>query len=158
MRTFSQRKEDVDKRCYVIDATDAVLGRLASFVAFRLRGKHKPEFTPHVDCGDRIIIVNADKVALTGRKREEKVFHWHTGYPGGVKSRTARQTLEGRFPERLFYKAVERMITRGPLGRLQMRSLFVYSGREHKHAAQKPEVIDFAAMNAKNVRHHRGNE
>jgi large subunit ribosomal protein L13 len=152
MRTYSAKPADVEKGWYVIDADGVVLGRLASIVAARLRGKHKPMFTPHIDCGDNIIVVNAEKVALTGNKRTDKMFHWHTGYPGGLKSRSMEQILTGKHPERVVIKAVERMISRNPLGRAQMRKLHVYCGPDHPHDSQKPEVLDLAAMNAKNKR------
>ncbi|MCW8836604.1 MAG: 50S ribosomal protein L13 [Rhodospirillales bacterium] len=152
MKTYSAKPSEVEKKWIVIDAEGLVLGRLASEIAKRLRGKHKPTFTPHIDCGDNVIVVNAEKVALTGRKLTDKRFYWHTGYPGGIKSRTAGQILTGAHPERVITKAVERMITRGPLGRKQMKNLHVYAGTEHPHVAQKPEVFDFAAMNPKNKR------
>ena len=152
MKTFSMKPADVQKKWYVIDAQDIVLGRLASYVALRLRGKHLPTFSPHVDCGDNIVVINAEKVAVTGNKLRDEKFYWHTGHPGGIKERTLGQILDGRFPERLFTKAVERMISRGPLGRQIMTSLKVYKGSEHPHAAQNPEVIDFASMNPKNKR------
>lgn len=152
MRTFSAKPADVDRKWYVIDADGVVLGRLASVIASRLRGKHRPIFTPHVDCGDNIIVVNAEKVRLTGRKREEKVYYWHTGYPGGIKRRTVAQVLDGKHPERVVMKAVERMIPRSPLGRQVMRKLRVYSGADHPHESQQPELLDVAAMNPKNKR------
>ncbi len=152
MRTYSAKPADVDRKWYVIDAEGVVLGRLASIVAARLRGKHRPLYTPHIDCGDNIIVVNAEKVRLTGRKREDKVFYWHTGYPGGIKQRTIGQTLDGKHPERAVLKAVERMVPRSPLGRQQMRKLRVYRGSEHPHDAQAPEALDVAAMNPKNKR------
>jgi large subunit ribosomal protein L13 len=152
MKTYSAKPAEVEKQWYVVDAEDIVLGRLASQVAKILRGKHKPIFTPHVDCGDNVIVINADKVRVTGRKLDQKKFYWHTGYVGGIKERSARQTLEGAHPERLIYKAVERMITRGPLGRQQMRNLRVYAGPEHPHEAQQPKVLDIAGMNPKNKR------
>ena len=152
MKTYSATPADVDKRWYVIDADGVVLGRLAAEISRRLRGKHKPTYTPHVYCGDNIIVVNAEKVHLTGKKRADKVFHWHTGYPGGIKSRTMAQRLEGAHPERVILKAVERMVPRGPLGRRQMGNLRVYAGPGHPHEAQAPEVLDFAAMNPKNKR------
>jgi large subunit ribosomal protein L13 len=136
----------------LIDADGLVLGRLATLVANRLRGKHKAQFTPHVDCGDHVVIVNARKIRVTGAKAEQKVFYWHTGYPGGIKFRTAGQILEGRFPERVIEKAVERMITRGPLQRKQMKNLKVYAGGAHPHEAQQPVKLDIAAMNRKNSR------
>jgi large subunit ribosomal protein L13 len=152
MKTYSAKPSEVERGWYVIDADGAVLGRLASLVAMRLRGKHKPIFTPHIDCGDNIIVVNAEKVALTGNKRTKKEFFWHTGYPGGIKSRTMDAILTGKHPERVIVKAVERMITRSPLGRQQMRKLHVYAGPDHPHEAQKPEAIDLGALNRKNVR------
>jgi large subunit ribosomal protein L13 len=152
MKTFSAKPADVDRKWYLIDADGVVLGRLASWVAMRLRGKHKPIYTPHVDCGDHIIVVNARKVRLTGSKRQDKVLYWHTGHPGGIKQRTMAQILDGRFPERAIVKAVERMIPRSPLGRAQMRKLKVYEGPEHPHEAQQPETVDMAALNPKNKR------
>ena len=152
MKTFSAKPSDIDKTWFVIDAEGAVLGRLATIVATRLRGKHKPTYTPHMDCGDNIVVVNAEKVHLTGNKRANKVLHWHTGYPGGIHSRTMAERLGGPHPERVVVKAVERMVPRGPLGRKQMGNLRVYAGPEHPHAAQKPEVLDIAAMNPKNKR------
>ena len=152
MKTYSAKPAEVDKKWVVIDANGLVVGRLASLVALRLRGKHKPTYTPHVDCGDNIIIVNAAKVVLTGRKVERKVYHYHTGFIGGIKERTAKSILEGRFPERIVEKAVERMLPRGPLGRKQLGNLRVYPGAEHPHAAQNPEPVDIAAMNRKNTR------
>ncbi len=152
MKTYSAKPSDVERKWYVIDADGLVLGRMASIVAARLRGKHKPLFTPHIDCGDNIIIVNAEKVGLTGRKRANKIYYWHTGYPGGIKSRTAGKILDGKHPERVIEKAVERMISRNPLGRQQMRKLHVYAGPDHPHQAQNPEVMDVAAMNPKNKR------
>lgn len=152
MRTYSAKPADVERKWYVIDAEGVVLGRLASIVASRLRGKHRPLYTPHIDCGDNIIVINAEKVRLTGRKREDKVFYWHTGYPGGIKQRTMAQTLDGKHPERAVLKAVERMVPRSPLGRQQMRKLRVYKGTEHPHEAQAPELLDVAAMNPKNKR------
>jgi large subunit ribosomal protein L13 len=152
MKTYSAKPGEVEKKWYVIDAEGVVLGRLASTVANILRGKHKPSYTPHIDCGDHVVIINAKKVALTGRKRADKVYYRHTGYPGGIKSATAAEILDGRFPERVIEKAVERMVPRGPLGRQQLRKLKVYSGTEHPHEAQQPEVLDFASRNAKNVR------
>ena len=152
MKTYSAKPSEVESKWYVIDAEGLVLGRLASQIALRLRGKHKPMFTPHIDCGDNIIVVNAEKVALTGNKRNDKTYYWHTGYPGGIKSRTADKILDGKHPERVVIKAVERMITRSPLGRDQMRKLHVYAGADHPHNAQNPEVLDIAAMNPKNTR------
>lgn len=152
MKTYSMKESEIDKKWYVIDATDLVLGRMASVIAKYLRGKHKPTFTPHMDCGDNIVIVNAEKVRMTGNKLKDKKFYWHTGYPGGIKERTMRQLLEGKYPERVIYKAVERMITRGPLGRKQMGGLKVYAGPSHPHEAQSPQALDIASMNPKNKR------
>jgi len=151
MKTFSLKSADVDKKWVVIDASGLVVGRLASIVAMRLRGKHKPSYTPHVDCGDHVIVVNADKVVFTGRKREQKVYYHHTGYPGGIKERSAKAILDGRFPERIVEKAVERMLPRGPLFRQILGNLRVYKGAEHPHAAQQPQPLDVAALNRKNV-------
>ncbi|MBT3991478.1 MAG: 50S ribosomal protein L13 [Rhodospirillaceae bacterium] len=150
MKTYSQKPLEVERDWFVIDAEGLVLGRLASIVAMRLRGKHKPTFTPHVDCGDNIIIINAQKVGLTGNKRNDKTYYWHTGHPGGIKSRTADKILDGNHPERVMIKAVERMISRNPLGRQQMKKLHVYAGSEHPHEAQNPQNLDVAAMNPKN--------
>ncbi|MCI4661508.1 MAG: 50S ribosomal protein L13 [Neomegalonema sp.] len=152
MKTYSAKPSEIEKKWVIIDAKGVVLGRLASMIAMRLRGKHKPTFTPHMDCGDNVIVINAEAVALTGRKREDKVFHWHTGHPGGIKSRTARQTLESAYPERLLFRAVKRMMPGGPLTRKQLANLRIYAGTEHPHEAQNPEVIDFAGRNRKNVR------
>lgn len=152
MKTFVTKPADVEKKWVLIDGTGLVVGRLASVVARRLRGKHKPSFTPHVDDGDNVIIVNADKVVLTGRKREDKTYYWHTGHIGGIKQRTARQIFEGRFPQRVLEKAVERMMPDGPLARRQLKNLRVYAGPSHPHEAQQPEPLDVAAMNRKNAR------
>jgi large subunit ribosomal protein L13 len=152
MKTFSATPKDIDKSWILIDAEGVVLGRLASIVAGRLRGKHKATFTPHMDMGDNVIVINADKVALTGRKLTDKKYYWHTGFPGGIKHRTAGQILEGRHPERVISKAVERMLPGGPLSRQQMGHLKIYAGGEHPHAAQNPEILDVGAMNPKNTR------
>ncbi len=154
MKTYSAKSADVERKWYVIDAEGMVLGRLASTVAMRLRGKHKPLYTPHIDCGDHIVIVNADKVAITGNKRRDKRFYWHTGYPGGIKDRSWDQILSGKHPERLVQKAVERMLPKTKLGRDLIRKLHVYAGPEHPHEAQQPEPIDFAAQNKKNAREY----
>ena len=140
------------KKWVLIDAEGVVLGRLASHVANILRGKTKPSYTPNQDCGDNVIIINAEKVRLTGNKRNTKTYYWHTGHPGGIKERTANKIVDGRFRERVIEKAVERMVPRGPLGRQQMKNLRIFAGTEHPHEAQNPEVIDFASMNAKNIR------
>jgi large subunit ribosomal protein L13 len=152
MSTFTLKTADIEKKWVLIDAKGLVVGRLASVIAMRLRGKHKPTYTPHLDCGDNVIVINADKVVFTGRKREQKVYYHHTGHPGGIKERTAKYILDGRFPERVVEKAVERMVPRGPLGRKQMLNLRVYPGTEHPHEAQQPETLDVAAMNPKNAR------
>jgi large subunit ribosomal protein L13 len=152
MKTFSQKTADVQKKWWLIDADGLVLGRLATIIAMRLRGKHLPTFTPHIECGDNIVVINAEKVRLTGRKAEREIFYWHTGHPGGIKGESMGKRLEGRFPERVIVKAVERMISRGPLMRAQMKNLRVYKGTEHPHEAQQPEKLDVAAMNRKNSR------
>ena len=152
MKTYMAKPQTVDKKWLLIDAEGLVVGRLATIIANRLRGKHKPTFTPHVDCGDNVIVINADKVRFTGRKLTQKFYYRHTGYPGGIKELRADKALGGRFPERVLEKAVERMIPRGPLGRQQMRNLRLYAGADHPHAGQNPEVVDVAAMNAKNKR------
>ena len=150
MATFSAKPAEVTKKWVLIDATGLVVGRLATLVAMRLRGKHLPTYTPHVDCGDNVIIINASKVVLTGRKRDQKIYYHHTGYIGGIKERSAKSIFEGRFPERIVEKAVERMLPRGPLGRRQLGNLRVYPGAEHPHEAQKPEALDVGALNRKN--------
>src|SRR4051794_23585524 len=149
--TYSAKAAEIEKKWVVIDAAGLVVGRLASLIALRLRGKHKASFTPHIDDGDNIIVINAEKVVLTGRKREQKVYYHHTGYPGGIKERSAKAILDGRFPERVVEKAVERMLPRGPLFRKILGNLRVYKGEEHPHAAQQPETLDVAALNRKNV-------
>ena len=153
-RTYSAKAADIEKKWVLIDAEGLVVGRLASLIALRLRGKHKPAFTPHMDDGDNVVVVNAEKIVLTGRKREQKIYHHFTGYPGGIKERSARFILEGRFPERILEKAVERMLPRGPLGRKQLGSLRVYKGREHPHGAQQPITLDVASRNRKNAGHN----
>jgi large subunit ribosomal protein L13 len=152
MKTYSARPSDVSKKWVLIDADGLVLGRLATVIATRLRGKHRPTFTPHVDTGDNIIVINAEKVQVTGRKLDQKVFYWHTNNPGGIKGRTMGQILGGAHPERAIEKAVERMLTRNNLGRQLMRNLRIYAGSAHPHEAQNPEVLDVAAMNPKNKR------
>jgi len=151
--TASLKPADVEKKWIVIDAKDAVVGRLATFIAMRLRGKHRPDYTPHVDCGDYVVVVNADQVKFTGRKLDQKIYYHHTGHPGGVKERKAGAILNGRFPERILEKAVERMLPKeSPLARAQMTHLRIYCRPDHPHEAQSPEVIDFIGKNAKNVR------
>ena len=152
MKTYSAKPAEVEKKWVLIDAQGLVLGRLASIIALRLRGKHKPEFTPHMDCGDNVIVINAEQVHLTGRKRDNDIFYWHTGYPGGIRQRSKGQILDGKHPERVIEKAVQRMLPKGPLGRKVFKNMRVYAGAEHPHAAQNPEVLDVAAMNAKNKR------
>ena len=152
MKTYSAKPSEIEKKWLIVDAEDLVLGRMAQAVAVVLRGKHKPTYTPHMDCGDNVVIINAEKIKLTGKKRTDKVYYRHTGHPGGIKSQTAGEILEGRFPERVVEKAIERMIPKGPLGRQQMRNLRVYAGTEHPHSAQEPEVFDVAALNKKNKR------
>ncbi len=152
MKTFTATPADIDKKWILIDAEGVVLGRLASIVAMRLRGKHKASFTPHMDMGDNVIVINADKVQLTGKKRTDKTYYWHTGHPGGIKSRTAEQLLEGAYPERVVTKAVQRMLPGGPLSRRQLTHLRVYAGAEHPHEAQNPEVLDVKSLNKKNTR------
>jgi len=152
MTTFSAKPAEIEKKWVMIDAKGLVVGRLAAIVAKRLRGKHLPIFTPHVDCGDNVIIINADKAVFTGKKREKKVYYHHTGFIGGIKTRTAKSIFEGKFPQRVVEKAVERMLPHGPLGRRQLGNLRVYAGPDHPHAAQNPELLDIGAMNRKNTR------
>ncbi len=152
MQTYVAKPGEVEKKWIVIDADGLVVGRLAALIATRLKGKHRAIYTPHVDCGDNVIVINADKVVFTGKKREDKRYYHYTGYPGGIKERSPRQVLEGKFPERVVEKAVERMLRRGPLQRKLMRNLKVYRGTEHPHEAQKPEALDVRKLNRKNVR------
>ncbi|MDC3347871.1 50S ribosomal protein L13 [Paracoccaceae bacterium] len=152
MKTYTAKPGDIDKKWIIVDAEGVVLGRLASIIAMRLRGKHKASFTPHMDMGDNVIVINAGKVQLTGNKRADKTYYWHTGHPGGIKSRTANQILEGAHPERVLTKAVQRMLPGGPLSRQQLTNLRVYAGAEHPHEAQAPEMLDVKSMNKKNTR------
>ncbi|MEI8393697.1 MAG: 50S ribosomal protein L13 [Rhodospirillaceae bacterium] len=152
MKTFNLKPSDIEKKWVLVDADGVVLGRLASVLAGILRGKHKPTYTPHMDCGDNVIVINAEKVRLTGNKRKDDIFYWHTGFPGGIKGRSKGQILDGRYPERVLQKAVERMVPRGPLGRRQMGNLRVYAGTAHPHEAQQPVVLDIASRNPKNKR------
>ena len=152
MKTYSAKASEIEKKWVLIDAEGLVVGRLASIIALRLRGKHKPTYTPHLDCGDNVIVINADKVVLTGKKLKDKVYYHHTGYIGGIKERTAGAIMSGKFPERVVEKAVQRMLPRGPLGRRQLGNLRVYKGAEHPHAAQQPEALAVASMNRKNQR------
>ena len=148
--TKAAKPAEVEKKWHIVDATDLVVGRAAVVIANVLRGKHKTSFTPHVDCGDNVIVINADKVRFTGNKLTDKVYYKHTGYAGGIKGITPAKVLEGQFPERVLEKAVERMIPRGPLGRQQMRNLRIFKGAEHPHEAQNPQVLDIAGMSRKN--------
>jgi large subunit ribosomal protein L13 len=152
MKTYSAKAGEIDKKWVLIDAEGLVVGRLAAIIATRLRGKHLPTFTPNQDMGDNVIVINADKVKFTGKKLDDKRFYWHTGYPGGIKDRTMRELLEGRFPERVVENAVRRMMPGGPLTRAQLKNLRVYAGAEHPHEAQQPETLDVGALNSKNVR------
>lgn len=152
MKTYSAKPSEVESKWLIIDAEGLVVGRLASIIANRLRGKHKPMFTPHIDCGDHVVVINADKVYFTGKKLTDKIFYWHTGHPGGIKERTMDKILGGKHPERVLEKAIQRMVPKGPLGRAQLKKLHVYGGSEHPHEAQKPDVLDVAAMNSKNTR------
>jgi large subunit ribosomal protein L13 len=151
MKTYSARLSEIEKKWILIDAEGLVVGRLASIISMRLRGKHKPTYTPHLDCGDNVIVINAAKVLLTGQKLKKKIYYRHTGYIGGIKERTAGAVMAGKFPGRVLEKAVERMVPRGPLGRRQMSNLRIYPGAEHPHEAQTPEKLDVAAMNPKNT-------
>ncbi|MBS0274568.1 MAG: 50S ribosomal protein L13 [Proteobacteria bacterium] len=150
MKTYSAKPSEIEKKWVLIDAEGLVVGRLASVIAMRLRGKHKPTFTPHMDCGDNVIVINADKILLTGDKLKQKTYYHHTGYIGGIKERTAGAIMAGKHPERVVEKAVERMLPKGPLGKRQLSNLRVYAGTDHKHEAQQPETLDVAAMNPKN--------
>ena len=152
MKTYSAKPADIEKKWILIDAENMVVGRLAAVIATRLRGKHLPTFTPHMDCGDNVVVINADKVKFTGKKMGDKKYYRHTGYPGGIKETTPEKIMEGKFPERVVEMAVKRMLPRGPLGRQQLTNLKVYVGTEHPHEAQSPETLDVAAMNSKNVR------
>jgi large subunit ribosomal protein L13 len=152
MQTYMAKPGEIAKKWVLIDAAGLVVGRLASLIAVRLKGKHKAAYTPHVDGGDNVVVINAEKVVFTGLKRQDKLYQWHTGYPGGLKEKTPRQILEGKFPERVVLKAVERMLKRGPQQRRLMRNLKVYAGAAHPHAAQQPEPLDVKALNRKNVR------
>jgi large subunit ribosomal protein L13 len=152
MSTYTAKPSEIQKKWILIDAENMVVGRLASIIAMRLRGKHLPTFTPNMDMGDNVVVVNAEKVKLTGNKLDQHKFYWHTGYPGGIKDRSARQLLGGRFPERVLENAVRRMLPGGPLSRAQLKNLRVYAGTEHPHEAQQPTKVDVASFNSKNVR------
>jgi large subunit ribosomal protein L13 len=152
MKTYSMKPAEVQKKWFVVDAEGVVLGRMAAIIANTLRGKHKPGYTPHVDCGDNVIVVNAEKVALTGKKLSDKIYYRHTGHPGGIKARTAGQILGSKRPEDVVVLAVQRMLPRNTLARTQLSNLKVYAGTEHPHGAQQPEALDIGAMNPKNKR------
>ncbi|MCZ6764380.1 MAG: 50S ribosomal protein L13 [Alphaproteobacteria bacterium] len=152
MKTYSAKPGDIDRKWWVVDAEGLILGRMAVVIADRLRGKHKPLYSPNLDCGDHVVVINAEKVRLTGRKATNKIYYRHTGYPGGIKSRTAKEILAGKHPQRVVEKAVERMVPKGPMGRQQLKKLKVYAGAEHPHEAQSPEALDIGAMNPKNSR------
>ncbi len=152
MKTYSATPSDIDKKWILIDAKGLVVGRLASIIASRLRGKHLPTFTPHMDTGDNIVVINAEKIKHTGKKLDQSLFYWHTGHPGGIKQRSPRQILEGKHPERVLTNAVRRMMPKGPLSRAQLKNLKVFVGEEHAHAAQQPETLDVGTMKSKNVR------
>jgi large subunit ribosomal protein L13 len=151
-KTYVAKPSEIEKKWWIIDAQDLIVGRLASIVANILRGKHKTTFTPNIDCGDHVVIINADKVKFSGKKYAEKLYYWHTGYPGGIKDRSARQIIEGKHPERILEYAVSRMISRGPLQRDLMVKLHIYKGNEHKHQGQNPQILDVAKMNRKNIK------
>lgn len=151
MRTYSAKPSQIQNNWLLIDASDLVVGRLASFIAMRLRGKHKTTFTPHMNCGDHVVVINAEKISFTGKKFKDKLYRHHTGYPGGLKERTANFVLNKK-PEEILKMAVKRMITRSPLGRVQMGMLHVYAGPTHRHEAQQPKMINFAELNRKNSR------
>ncbi len=152
MKTYSATPKDIEKKWLLIDAENIVLGRLAAIAATCLRGKHKPTYTPNMDCGDNVIVINAEKVKLTGNKLQDKLYYRHTGYPGGIRSRTPASIFAGPTPEAVVSLAIQRMIPKGPLGRRQISNLKVYAGSEHPHGAQQPEILDVAAMNPKNKR------
>jgi large subunit ribosomal protein L13 len=150
LKTYTAKPSEIEKKWWLIDAEDLVVGRLSSIIAKILRGKHKTTFTPNIDCGDYVSVINAEKIKLTGKKYAEKLYYWHTGFPGGIKDRTARQIMEGKYPERILEYAVSRMMSRGPLQRDLMTKLHIYKGNEHKHQAQNPQILDVGAMNRKN--------
>lgn len=152
MNTYSTKPSDIERKWYVVDAQGVVLGRLSAQIAKILQGKNKPNYVSNLDCGDYVIVINADKVKLTGRKLTDKKYFHHTGWIGGIKETTPAKILAGKFPERVIIKAVERMISRNPMGRQQMTKLKVYAGDTHPHTAQNPIVLDMEAMNPKNKR------
>lgn len=150
LKTYVAKPSEIKRAWWLIDAQDLVVGRVASIIAKILRGKHKPTFTPNLDCGDHVVVINADKIKFTGKKLADKIYYWHTGHPGGIKQRTARQVMEGNFPERVLENAVAKMISRGPLQRDVMVKLHIYKGPDHTHQGQNPQILDIAAMNRKN--------
>jgi large subunit ribosomal protein L13 len=152
LRTYVAKPKEIERKWWIVDAQDLVVGRASTIIANILRGKHKPTFTPNLDCGDHVVVINADKIKLTGKKYAEKLYYWHTGHPGGIKDRTAREIMEGKYPERILEYAVSRMISRGPLQRDIMTKLHIYKGTEHKHQGQNPQVLDIASMNRKNTK------
>ena len=150
--THSVKQSEITKEWFLVDANGALLGRMASKIAKIIRGKHKTNYTPHIDCGDNVVVINADKVSLTGKKMNNKIHYWHTGYPGGIKSETYGQILESKKPQKAIELAVKRMIPKGPLGREQLKKLYIYTGENHPHEAQKPQLVDISVMNSKNKR------
>ena len=153
MKTYSAKPSEVEKKWLLINADGLTLGRLASLIAMRLRGKHKAMYTPHIDCGDNVVVINAEKVRITGKKKQFDIFYWHTGYAGGIKGRSKGQILDGKHPERVLENAVRRMMPKdSPLARGQMTCLRLFAGPKHDHEAQKPEIVDIGAMNPKNKR------
>ncbi|MBP7709756.1 MAG: 50S ribosomal protein L13 [Rickettsiales bacterium] len=152
LKTYVAKPSEIEKKWWLIDAEGLVLGRVSTIIANLLRGKHKPTFTPNIDCGDHVVVINADKIKLTGKKYAEKKYYWHTGHPGGIKERTAREIFEGKFPERILESSVSRMISRGPLQRDLMTKLRIFKGPNHKHEAQNPQVLDIASRNRKNTK------
>lgn len=150
LKTYAAKPSEIERKWWLIDAEGLVVGRLATIIANILRGKNKPSFTPNLDCGDHVVVINAEKVKFTGNKYNDKNYYWHTGHPGGIKERSARQIIEGRFPERVLESAVSRMISRGPLQRDILSKLHIYKGSEHKHQGQNPQNLDVASMNKKN--------
>jgi len=152
MKTYVAKPGEIEKKWVLIDGEGLVVGRLATLIAMRLKGKHRAQYTPHVDTGDNVIVINAEKVVFTGKKTDDKIYYRHTGYPGGIKKRTPRRILDSKFPERILELAVGRMLSRGPQQRQLMRNLKVYKGAAHPHEAQKPEPLDIKSANRKNVR------
>ncbi len=152
LKTYAAKPKEIERKWWIVDAQDLVVGRASSIIANILRGKHKATFTPNMDCGDHVVIINAEKIKLTGKKYAEKLYYWHTGHPGGIKDRSAREIIEGKYPERILEYAVSRMISRGPLQRDIMTKLHIYKGSEHKHQGQNPQVLDIASMNRKNTK------